>query len=181
MITSINEFKNNFFNNINELIAVFLLKYGKNYINNDASILEFFQNNYEDFNTKENRIKFKNKLLNFLKIHENKNNLSDDINNIDKEKIEEIDADEYEIDTIVDIFTDLEEIKETVGTGLSMDMQPKTIERGQTIYLTALLKPRNKSTAYKHGEMGVIKCKVQQTWHGLNKLNQLKKRGLLYN
>ena len=38
-----------------------------------------------------------------------------------------------------------------------------------------MLKPRNKSTAYPLGEMGVIKCKVLDTFYGLNKLKQLSK------
>lgn len=100
-----------------------------------------------------------------------------------KETLEPIDPEEFEIDQIVDVLTDYEEIKKIeesiIGSNVSMDLVQSEVKAGQIIYLTALLKPRNKSTAYKMGEMGVIKAKILQTWYGLNKLNQLKKSGKL--
>lgn len=176
MITTINEFKNNF--NINEHVLGYLFNYGKDIsINNIVSYLK-----ENGIFSKDNLIALKENLISGQKLYEKKElNDFEKIKKEEEKELVEIDPEEYEIDSIIDIFTDMEEVKESVGTGLSTDMQPKTIERGDTIYLTALLKPRNKSIAYAHGEMGVIKVKVQQTWYGLNKLNNLKKRGLLYN
>lgn len=176
MITTINEYKNNF--NINEHIMGYLFNYGNEI--HSRNIVSYLNEN--NIFTKENFIQLKESLISQKNIYEKKETSDfDKLKEEEEKELEEIDSEEYEVDKIVDIFTDMEEVKESVGTGLSSDMQPKTIERGDTIYLTALLKPRNKSIAYAHGEMGVIKVKVQQTWYGLNKLNNLKKRGLLYN
>lgn len=178
MITNINEFKTNF--NVDNHVLGFLFNYGKNAIHKNIITTYLKENKiYSDNNLNQ----LTSALIDAQKLYEKKDIVINDVDDIKKLEIEEEEpiSDEYEVDKIIDVFTDMEEVKETVGSGLSFDIQPKSIERGQTIYFTALLKPRNKSVAYSMGEMGVIKCKVQQTWYGLNKLNRLKKKGMLYN
>jgi hypothetical protein len=117
----------------------------------------------------------------FRIIRESMENLSDDIIMLDKETLEPIDPKEWEIDTIVDVILDPKDIEkyENAGTNVSMDLTIKSVDVGQILWLTALLKPRNKSIAYSIGEMGVIKVKVMSTYYGLNKLSQLKSAGKL--
>ena len=109
-------------------------------------------------------------------------NLADDILLVKQDTLEELDPKDWEIEKIVDILTDLKTIKkieENSGSNVSMDLTVKDVKIGQKIYLTALLKPKNKSTAYSIGEMGVIAARVTDVFYGLNKLNQLQKAGKL--
>ena len=126
-----------------------------------------------------------------FKILENKKKetqkeLSDDVTNIemyDKDTLKPIDPEEYEIGEIVGVMTDVDEIEkieEQTSGGMAMGMEPKSYKNGDIVWLTAMLQPRNKSAAYNIGEIGVIKCKIMQTFYGTNKLNQLKRRGLLH-
>jgi hypothetical protein len=110
--------------------------------------------------------------------------LSSDVTAVKADTLEPLDMDEWEIDKIVDVMTDLEKIKkieENSGANVSTDLTMKNIKVGQKVYLTALLKPKNRSTAYAIGEMGVIVARVTDIFYGLNKLNQLKKSGKLIN
>lgn len=106
-------------------------------------------------------------------------NLSDNVI-LNKETLEPIDSDIYEIDHVIDIITDQEEIKKFEARSASYDklnttdLTYKTVDRNDIIWITCMLKPRNNSGAYPLGEMGVIQCKVLQTFYGLNKLKQLK-------
>lgn len=108
-------------------------------------------------------------------------NLSTDIVGVKKDTLEPLNMDEWEIDKVVDIITDVKEIAkyENAGSNVSLDLTVKEVKVGQKIYLTALLKPKNKSTAYPIGEMGVICARVTDVFYGLNKLNQLSKSGKL--
>lgn len=84
--------------------------------------------------------------------------------------------DDMEIDQIIDVFSDFEEIKESHGNNLSTtNLVNKQVDRNDILWITCMLKPRNKSGAYPLGEIGVIKVKVLQTFYGLDKLKQLKK------
>ena len=109
-------------------------------------------------------------------------NLADDILLVKQDTLEELDPKDWEIEKIVDILTDVKTIKkieENSGSNVSMDLTVKDVKIGQKIYLIALLKPKNKSTAYSIGEMGVIAARVTDVFYGLNKLNQLQKAGKL--
>jgi len=119
--------------------------------------------------------------INQFLIREAMDNLSDDILMIKPDTLEPIDPKVWEIDTILSVITDPKDIEkyENAGTNVSSDLTIKSVSVGQTLWLTALLKPRNKSTAYPIGEMGVIQVKVVQTFYGLGKLNQLKNAGKL--
>lgn len=117
----------------------------------------------------------------FKLIREAMDNLSTDIIMLKPDTLEPIDGDVWEIDKIIDVITDPKDIEkyENAGSNVSMDLTVKSVDVGQILWLTALLKPRNKSVAYPLGEMGVIKVKVMETFYGLNKLNQLQKAGKL--
>ena len=87
---------------------------------------------------------------------------------------EEIPDDLY-IDKVVDVFSDVEELIEGYGSNIeTTNLINRTVGRNDILWITCLLKPRNKSTAYPMGEMGVVKVKVMETFYGLNKLKQLK-------
>jgi len=99
------------------------------------------------------------------------------------ENLEAIDFDKYEIDSYVNIVTDPEKISlyESTARNLqSTDLTFKTVGRNDIIYITVLLKPRNSSKALQMGEMGVVRCKVLDTFYGLNKLKQLKHTDKIY-
>lgn len=101
---------------------------------------------------------------------------------IDPETLEPIDPEIYEIDTIVDIITDQEEIKKFEGASniATTNLNYNTVGRNDILWLTVMLKPRNNSTAYPIGEMGVVQVKVLQTFYGLTKLKQLKSTDKVY-
>lgn len=108
-------------------------------------------------------------------------NLSKDILMVQQDTLEPLDTDEWDIDQVVGIFTDAEKIKkiEENSNNVSIDLSVKNIKINDKIYVSCLLKPRNKSTAYPMGEMGVICARVTDIFYGLNKINQLSKAGKL--
>jgi hypothetical protein len=93
------------------------------------------------------------------------------------ENMEPIDFDKYEIESYIDIVNDPEKIKlyESSGNNLqSTNLNFKAVGRNDILWITAMLKPRNSSKANRIGEIGVIKCKVLETFYGMNKLKQLR-------
>lgn len=168
MITSINEFKeqytSNFKNELSEHVLAFFIKYGADYWNNEDSVYEYIQNNSEDDLNDENIKLLLDALAEAMHKYEN--------------KFEPIDSNEYEIDQVIDIITDVEELKKIEeGSGKNLqttNLTYKSVDRNDIIWITCMLKPRNSSSAYPMGEMGVIKCKVLETFYGLTKLKQLK-------
>lgn len=95
-----------------------------------------------------------------------------DINKI--EVYEDIPEDMY-IDKIIDVFDNVDDLKESYGNQIdTTNMINRQVGRNDILWITCLLKPRNKSVAYPMGEMGVVKVKVLETFYGLNKLKQLK-------
>ena len=113
-----------------------------------------------------------------------KQNLADDLSVLiknDDGDIEKVDMNEWEISKIIDVIKDPKEI-ETLesylyeargGVKLSTDLDAKDVKRGDTLWLTALLAPRNKSVAYSPGTMGVLKVRVIDIYYGLSKLKNL--------
>lgn len=111
-------------------------------------------------------------------------NLADDVEVYSKNEegeIEKLDSKEWEVSKIVDVIRDPKEIEDiekqlsekNVGFKLSTDLDAKDLKRGDTIYLTAILAPRNKSVAYSPGTMGVIKARIVDMYYGLNKLKNI--------
>lgn len=110
--------------------------------------------------------------------HDDDTNLSTLYNS---ETFDEIDMDEFEIGEVIDIITDVDEIKKMESKIKSTSFNYKDYKRNDIVWITVMLKPRNNSTAYKLGEMGVLRCKILQTYYGLNKLKQLKNRETIIN
>lgn len=111
-------------------------------------------------------------------------NLSNDITILNLDTLEPIDSNEYEIEKVIDIITNVDDItklEESINNLHSTSFNYKQIDRNDVIWLTVMLKARNNSTAYPLGEMGVIQCKVLQTFYGLNKLKQLKSSDKIIN
>jgi nucleoid-associated protein YgaU len=111
-------------------------------------------------------------------------NLADDVEVYSKNEegeIEKLDSKEWEVSKIVDVIKDPKEIEDiekqlsekNVGFKLSTDLDAKDLKRGDTIYLTAILAPRNKSVAYSPGTMGVIKARIVDMYYGLSKLKNI--------
>lgn len=124
--------------------------------------------NFKEFNLKENK-------------DDEYTNLSSDIELLKKDdngESEKLDLEEWEVVKIVDIIKDDEEIEvleANIGLNLTADLDAKNLKRGDYIYMTALLAPRNKSTAYSPGTMGVLKCRITDIYQGLSKLKSLMK------
>jgi len=101
---------------------------------------------------------------------------------LDKETLEPIDPKEWVIDTIIDVITDPKDIEKYENVVIennlmTTDLTYKTVGKNDIIWITAMLKPRNNSTAYPIGELGVLQCKIIQTFYGTAKFNQLKQSG----
>lgn len=131
--------------------------------------------NFEEFELEHTSVQEKN---------DDNQNLSDDVTVFQKDadgNIEKLDTKEWEISKIVDVIKDQDEIddiekqlsEKNVGFQLSSDLDAKDLKRGDTIYLTAILAPKNKSVAYSPGTMGVIKARIVDMYYGLNKLKSL--------
>jgi len=100
-----------------------------------------------------------------------------------KADLEKLDNDEWKIGSIIDIIQDPKDIKELntafESSNINTDLTIKKAAIGQTIYVTVMLEPRNKSLAYNIGEIGVLQCKITNIYRGTTKLNQLKQAGKL--
>lgn len=119
-------------------------------------------------------------LKQFKKVLENQQPLANDIIDVyNKDTFEPIDSEKFEIDSVIDVITDVEEIKKLEENLGVAELSPREYKTGSIIWLTVMLKPRNKSTAYNIGEIGVLKARVMQTYYGQHKLKQLQQRGLL--
>ena len=106
-------------------------------------------------------------------------NLSNEIETIKiEDKIQKVDLDEYEIVKVVDILSpkEVEKIEEMQVLNLGTTM-PKDIKRGDDMYLTVMLQPKNKTTAYNvSNTLGVVRVRVMDIYQGLG---ILKSKGLL--
>lgn len=111
-------------------------------------------------------------------------NLSADIFMVKKDELIPIDTAEWTVDKVVDVITDLEQIKKFEGTAAvyikSTNLDYKDVTDNSVIYITCMLKPKNNSTAYPTGQLGILKCRVLQTYYGLTVLNQLKRSDKIY-
>lgn len=131
--------------------------------------------------------KFEEYTLEHTTVNEDKEdyqNLSNDIEIMKKDldgEIEKVDFKEWEVVKIVDVIKDPKEIEDLEhqikeakgGVRLNMDLDAKDVKRGDTLWITAILAPRNKSTAYSPGTMGVLKVRVSDIYYGLSKLKNM--------
>lgn len=85
----------------------------------------------------------------------------------------------WEIERVISVFTedDPEYQTNVVENALPLmsDMVPKDVKRGDTIYITAMFKPKNNSAAYLPGQLGVLQVRVIDIFMGLSKLKQINK------
>ena len=95
--------------------------------------------------------------------------LSKDIEVIDKEKIEKLADNEYEIVGINDVsLEEPENIDE--ATIINADLGGKEVKRNDTIWITAMVKKKN----VNWNSMAVFKCRIIDMYNGLSILNTLK-------
>jgi len=103
--------------------------------------------------------------------------LSDDIvalSKLDDGTYEEI-KEPITILQVTGLITDEKELSKieeafTLDTSLTI----RGVERGQIIWLTALLE-RTSGSSINSQKLGVVKCRVVDYFYGLNKINQVKK------
>ncbi len=96
------------------------------------------------------------------------------------EEPKKLNGKDWEVVKIIDIIQDPKDVeKYEAFAGISTETTYKTVATGDVLWLTALLKPRNRNTTTQAGEMGVIKVKVMNVYYGLNKLDTLRKQGKL--
>lgn len=102
---------------------------------------------------------------------------------IKDDKVETVDSNDYEIESIIDIVKaeDMKKYENAVSqSDPNMSFFNKSVKENDIIYLTVMLKPRNNSTVNAQGEIGIAKCKITQIFYGTTKLNQLMKQGKIY-
>jgi len=100
-------------------------------------------------------------------------NLSSDINNVVEIDIEKISSGEYEIESVIDVFLDPEKLQESGIIGITTDLTNKDVKRGDTIYITAMLR-KSKSTSFSSPSIqAVLKLRVVDIYHGLSYLNKI--------
>ena len=80
---------------------------------------------------------------------------------------------EYQIEEILDIFTDPKDIPVVEGAiGINTDLSVKEVKRGDTIWITALLR-KNGHSFTSPAVQGVIKLRVVDIYYGLQYLNKV--------
>lgn len=84
-----------------------------------------------------------------------------------------------EIVKVIDVIQDkgeieaLEEASAPGGFTLSTDLSIKEVKRGDTIWLTALLKRPHATTSFNQTSMGVLKCRIVEIYQGLSMLKNV--------
>lgn len=98
--------------------------------------------------------------------------LSTDIENTELEMdFDKISSGEFEIESIIDIFHDPKDIKENF-VGINSDLTKKEVKRGDTIYITAMIKkPGNSMTS--PATQAVLKLRIVDIYQGLSYLNKI--------
>ncbi len=97
----------------------------------------------------------------------------------DSMDIEKFSPEEWDIEKIIDViqpdFLDksLEEGKSS-STPLMTDTVVKDVKRGDILYITALLKPKNTTASYNPGQIGVLKVRIVDLYYNLSSLKHLK-------
>ena len=102
--------------------------------------------------------------------------LANDIENIVEIDVEKIKSGEYEIESVIDVFfgNDKEEkIVESGIIGITTDISNKEAKRGDTIYITAMLRKTGSNSFSSPSIQSVLKCRIVDIYHGLSYLNKL--------
>jgi len=118
---------------------------------------------------------------------DNKNNSKNNIITLAKNDDGEYDEikEPVKIVQVTGILTDEKEIEkienqleESIAGGpvFNTDLQLKQVKRGDTIWVTALLQKTKGTVWGTQSTMGVLKCRIQDIYYGLNKLKSIKGR-----
>jgi len=106
--------------------------------------------------------------------------LADDITvlkKLDTGGYEKIDGD-VKILQVTGVITDPDEIKKlneiSGGPVINTDINLKQVKRGNIIFLTVLLQRPSNTSTYNTQSYGVLKCRIQDIFYGLNVLNTIK-------
>lgn len=99
--------------------------------------------------------------------------LSSDITSIEfEEEVQKV-IGEFQIEEILDIFTDPKDIPIKEGAiGINTDLSVKEVKRGDTIWITALLRKQGHSFT-SPAVQGVIKLRIVDIFYGLQYLNKV--------
>lgn len=98
--------------------------------------------------------------------------LSDDIDSKDLEvDFEKVKSGEIEIESVIDVFMDPKDIKENY-VGLNYDLTKKELKRGDTFYITAMIRKKGSSFS-SPASQAVIKVRIIDIYNGLSYLNRV--------
>jgi hypothetical protein len=104
---------------------------------------------------------------------------SEPSNNIGLVDVDKIKSGEYEIDSIIDVFTDPDKLedklKESGVIGVTTDFVNKEINRGDTIYITAMIRKKGTTSFSSPSVQAVLKLRIIDIYHGLSYLNKVLK------
>jgi hypothetical protein len=102
-------------------------------------------------------------------------NLSTDIENIVEIDIDKIKNGEYEIESVIDVFLGEDKeynIVESGIVGITTDLTNKEAKRGDTVYITAMLRKSGTTSFSSPSIQSVLKCRIVDIYHGLSYLNK---------
>jgi hypothetical protein len=100
--------------------------------------------------------------------------LSKDIEDNDLEvNIEDLKKDKFEIESIIDVFNDPKDIPVSENViGIPSDLSQKELKRGDTIYITAMIrKPGSSMTS--PATQAVLRLRIIDIYRGLSYLNKV--------
>lgn len=102
-----------------------------------------------------------------------------DLIKVDGVDVEDLDFKEFEIDSVIDIIKpeDIEygngfDIDESITTN-AHTMDGKNYKRGDTIYITALLRKKGTTSFNSPAVQGVLKVRITEIHYGLQYLNKV--------
>ncbi len=105
--------------------------------------------------------------------------LSDDIEKVDILEIKDGEiksksSDKFEIESIIDVFSDPKDLplQESGLVAMNADLANKEVKRGDTVYITAMVRKQGHSMS-SPASQAVIKLRVIYIYHGLSYLNKL--------
>ena len=98
--------------------------------------------------------------------------LSNDIESNELEvDFDRVKSGEIEIESVIDVFLDPKDIKENY-IGLNYDLSKKELKRGDTFYITAMVKKKGTSIN-SPASQAVIKVRIIDIYNGLSYLNKV--------
>lgn len=82
----------------------------------------------------------------------------------------------FEIESVIDVFTDPKDLPLTESglVAMNADLSNKNIKRGDTVYITAMVKKEGQSFS-SPSTQAVIKLRIVDIYHGLSYLNKIMK------